>query len=165
MTHPFRRARELFESDPRWKAVPERDREELFHEAQRERDKREKEERRQVRGTWRTDGTSGRVCYSLILWRLYSTGNWIARRTHNGKLNHGCKVGAHGALQGCWLGLTCRRTYLPAVRRSASGAAALSGTCWRARGSRLGQSGARYDAKGRTALARHMHNRLLVWGN
>lgn len=49
-THPFRRARELFESDARWKAVPEREREELFHDAQRERDKRDKEERRQVGG-------------------------------------------------------------------------------------------------------------------
>jgi hypothetical protein len=49
VTHPFRKARELFEHDARWKAVPERDREELFHDAQRERDRREKEERRQER--------------------------------------------------------------------------------------------------------------------
>ncbi len=33
-SHPFRKARELFEDDTRWKAVPDRDREELFHEAQ-----------------------------------------------------------------------------------------------------------------------------------
>eukprot|EP00983_Pelagomonas_calceolata_P026465 831062-Pelagomonas_calceolata.AAC.1 len=46
-THGFRRAKELFEENPRWKAVPEREREELFHEAQKEKAGREKEERRQ----------------------------------------------------------------------------------------------------------------------
>ncbi|MEW5316690.1 MAG: hypothetical protein WDW38_008043 [Sanguina aurantia] len=46
VTHGYRKAKELFEDDSRWKAVPERDREELFHDAQKERDKREKEERK-----------------------------------------------------------------------------------------------------------------------
>lgn len=33
-SHSFKKAKELFEDDSRWKAVPEREREELFHEAQ-----------------------------------------------------------------------------------------------------------------------------------
>ncbi|KAJ9533372.1 hypothetical protein QJQ45_026392 [Haematococcus lacustris] len=45
-SHNFRRARELFEEEACWKAVPEREREELFHEAQIEKKNREKEEQR-----------------------------------------------------------------------------------------------------------------------
>ncbi|GAX73411.1 hypothetical protein CEUSTIGMA_g863.t1 [Chlamydomonas eustigma] len=46
LTHSYRRAKEIFEDEPRWKAVPEREREELFHEGQKEKDRREKEEKK-----------------------------------------------------------------------------------------------------------------------
>jgi len=45
-SHSFKKAKEMFEEDSRWKTVPEREREELFHEAQMDKRNKEKEEQR-----------------------------------------------------------------------------------------------------------------------
>jgi hypothetical protein len=123
-------------------AAPEREREELFHEAQRERDKREKEERKQVRGVPAALQRGPCVCCTMTC--LVCTPRnaglsvpWAslcirARAEQLGMMRRAHCAGRH--TEAC---------FVAPARRSASARPRRSVSCWSASTSRPVASGAR----------------------